>query len=53
MKTNKHKTKSIKDSKKESRIALLTKLIERLDDDSSKLTSGQIRMYLWDAVSVK
>lgn len=39
-------------TKKESNIALLMHLIKHLDDETTKMTSGQIRKYLLDAVNI-
>ena len=36
----------------EARLALLSNLINNLDEENNSYTSGQIRMFLLDAVSV-
>lgn len=45
---------SIKDfeATKEARVSLLTRLVKLLDDDSQRLTSCEIRMYLLDAMDL-
>lgn len=52
MKRKLKKQKLNKVYNEEARIALLTTLINNLDEDSNKYTSGQIRMFLLDAMSV-
>lgn len=37
---------------KQSKIALLTKLVDKLDDNSLKLSSCEIRMYILDAIEL-
>jgi hypothetical protein len=40
------------ESVKEAQDALLTKIIEKIDDNSLKMTSCEIRMYILDAINV-
>ena len=42
----------IMESVKEAQDALLTKIIEKIDDNSLKMTSCEIRMYILDAINV-
>lgn len=49
----KQKTKKIDSSIKETKTALLKHIINRLNEDSLRLTSGQLRSYLLDLIAFK
>ena len=49
----KHKVREIDRSITEANTALLKHIINMINDDSLKLTSGQLRSYLLDLIALK
>lgn len=40
------------ESERQSRLALLSKLMDRINDESLKITSCELRMYLLDVIDI-
>lgn len=40
------------EAERQARLALLSRLVDKLDDDSLKISSCELRMYLLDVIDI-